>query len=155
MSKAIPLTVAAALAAAATVLAGCGGGSDRSARLDALRDDPMAAYEPSGAELVDTEEQSEGTTTLGKPQLAKYDRLFALDGDGEAALDEALAAAKAAGWEIAGGPRQSVGGVVGLGERRLATGKARLAVTLFTDDRALRDEVSPPALKISLEHLDS
>jgi hypothetical protein len=149
------IAVAAALAAAATAVAGCGGDGGDSAQLDALRGDPMASYEPPGGELVDTEEQSEGKTTLGKPQLAKVSRLFALSGDGEAALDDAVAAAEDAGWTFAGDPEQSVGGVVGLGTRSLPTGKARIAVTLYTDDSALRDDVSPPALKIALEHLDS
>jgi hypothetical protein len=152
--QAIVIAVAAALVAAATVLAGCGG-SDDSAQLDALRGDPMASYEPPGGELVDSEEQSEGKTTLGKPQQAKLSRLFALSGDGEDALDDALAAAEDAGWTFDGEPQESVGGVVGLGSRSLETGRARIAVTLYTDGTALRDDVSPPALKISLEHLDS
>lgn len=152
--RGILIAVVAALAAVTTVLAGCGGGGD-SAQLDALRGDPMAAYEPPSGKLVDSEEQSEGKTTLGKPELARVSRLFALSGDGEDALADALAAAEDAGWELDGGPQQSVGGVVGLGSRSLATGRARIAVTLYTDARVLRDDVSPPALKIVLEHLDS
>jgi hypothetical protein len=151
---AIVIAAAAALVAAATAVAGCGGNGD-SAQLDALRDDPMAAYEPPNGELVDTEEQREGETTLGKPQLAKVSRLFTLSGDAEDALDDALAAAEDAGWQLDGGPQQSVGGVVGLGSRSLQTGRARIAVTLYPDGSVLRDNVSPPALKITLEHLDS
>ena len=149
------IAVAAALAAAATAVAGCGGGGGDSAQLDALQGDPMASYEPPGGELVDTDEQSEGTTTLGKPQLAKVSRLFALSGDGEAALGDAISAAEEAGWTFDGDPQQSVGGVVDLGTRSLPTGNARIAVALYTDGSALRDDVSPPALKITLEHLDS
>ena len=153
--QAIVIAVAAALVAAATTFAGCGGGDEDSAQLDALRADPMASYVPPGGELVDTEEQREGETTLGKPQQAKLSRLFALSGDGEDALDDALAAAEDAGWNLDGEPQQSVGGVVGLGSRTLETGQARIAVTLYADGSALRDDVSPPALKVSLEHLDS
>lgn len=152
----IGTAVAALAAAAVTVaLAGCGG-DEPSAQLAALEEDPMAAYEPAGAELVDTEEQSEGETTLGKPQLARHARVFALGAaDGEEALEAALAAARDAGWTFEGPVQDGVGGKVGLATKRLETGRARLAVSLLTDERVLREGVSPPALKISLEHLGS
>jgi hypothetical protein len=145
---------AAALAAAA---AGCGGGEDGgSAKLDALRGDPMASFEPPRGELVDTDEQEEGESTLGKPLLARHARLFTVPpASSREALDEAVAAAEGAGWAFESEPQESLGSLVALAEKQLETGRARLALTLFLDGRALRDGVEPPALDVELEHLSS
>lgn len=111
----------------------------------------MAAYEPAAAELVDTDEQREGETTLGKPQQAELTRLFSLAGDGERELAAAVAAAREAGWSMAE-PAEGVGGRVALGTKRLETGRARISVALLTDERVLREGVRPPALRVALEH---
>ena len=47
------------------------GGEESSAQLQALEDDPMAAYVPPGGTFVDTETQNEGTS-LGRPVSAQY-----------------------------------------------------------------------------------
>ncbi len=148
------LVAAVAVAAAATAVLLRGDGE--SAQLSALRADPMAGYVPAGGRLVDEDAQGEGESTLGKPVLAGYDRLFELRAGAAAeALGAALAAAEEAGWTRTGEPQPSLGGVVGFAERQLETGRARLAVTLFEDGTALRDGVSPPALKLALEHLSA
>ena len=152
-NKAVLIAAAAVLAVAAAIAVRSRDAP--SEQLRALQTDPIAAYAPPGGELVDTDEQNEGTT-LGKPVRARYTRLFAVGGaNPERVLDEAIAAAEAAGWTVEGGRRQGVGGLVGLGDKRLATGRAQLGLTVFTDARVLRDGVSPPALKVSLEHLSS
>src|SRR5207342_2890673 len=74
------------------------GGEESSAQLQALEDDPMAAYVPPGGTLVDTVTQKEGTS-LGKPVSAQYARMFELSTAAAAeALDHAREAAVAAGW---------------------------------------------------------
>jgi hypothetical protein len=153
--KTIVAAVAAvAVAAAAIVL--LTRGDEPSAELQALQDDAMAEYAPPGGELVETDAQSEGKT-LGKPHLARYSRLFGLgEAEPERALEDALAAAEAAGWKLEGEPRTGAfGGAVGFGEKTLPTGRARLTVSLITDARVLGDQVPPPALEIQLEHLSS
>jgi len=115
----------------------------------------MAHYTPAGGELVDTDEQNEGTT-LGKPVAARHARLVVLPAPNpERALEDALGAAEAAGWTVEEAQRGALGGLVGQGSKRLSTGTARLALTLFLDATVLPDDVRPPALRISLEHLSS
>ena len=150
-TKAIVVAAAAVLAVAAAIAVRAR--DEPSAQLEALRADPMAEYTPAGAELVDTDEQNEGTT-LGKPVAARYARLFALPAeDPERALEDALAAAEAAGWAVEEPQRGALGGLVGQGSKQLPTGPARLALTLFLDSTVLPDDVRPPALRISLEHV--
>jgi hypothetical protein len=149
------IAVAVAAVAVAAAAAGClHDGDEPSAKLQALEADPMATYEPPDAELVDTESQSEGETTLGKPQGARYTRLFALQGDGEQAFDDAVAAARSAGWTFEEEPStDAFGGTVGLATRTLSTGTARLSISLLVDEQVVREGVDPPALRISLEHV--
>jgi hypothetical protein len=150
-NKAILVAAAAVLAVAATIafLAR----DEPSAQLQALRADPMAEYTPAGGALVDTDEQNEGTT-FGKPIAARYTRMFELPaGDAERELADAVAAAVAAGWTIEGEPERSLGDLVALGDRELPTGRAELALTLFTGVRPVPGGISAPALRISLEHL--
>ena len=148
------IAAAVAAVALATVAAGCGGDEQASAQLQALQDDPIAVYTPPGAELVDTDEQSEGETTLGKPQQARFSRLFEVDeADAEQALAATVAAARAAGWTIEGEPHAGVGGVAAIGDRQVDGGRAQLGISLLTDPRVVREGVTPPALKIQLEHL--
>lgn len=152
-NKAILVAAAAVLVVAAAIA--LRSRDEPSAQLQALRADPMAEYAPAGGELVDTDAQNEGTT-LGKPVAARYARLFALPAaNPERALEDALAAAKAAGWTVEEPQTGALGGVVGLASKRLSTGMARLALTLFLDATVLPDDVRPPALRISLEHLSS
>lgn len=147
----------AAVIAAATVLVplGCGG-EEPSAQLRALRADPLASWEPPQAALAEESEQSEGETTLGKPQLARVRRLFALQGSAENAFEAAVAAAEKAGWRLDGEPIPSTfGGRVALARRELDTGSARLSISVLTDRRLLPEDVPPPALLILLEHVGS
>lgn len=149
------MVAVAAVAVAAAAIVFLSGGDEPSAQLQALQADPMAEYTPAGGELVDTEEQNDGTT-LGKPVAARYARLFVLPAaNPEGALDDALAAAEAAGWTVEEPRQGALGGLVGQGSKRLSTGTARLALTLFLDATVLPDDVRPPALRISLEHLSS
>ena len=68
-------------------------GEEPSAQLQALEDDPMAAYVPPGGTLVDTDSQNEGTA-LGKPVSASYTRMFELGAGAAArAVEHARAAA--------------------------------------------------------------
>jgi hypothetical protein len=63
-------------------------------------------------------------------------------------------AARAAGWTVEE-PVAGVGGVAAIGDRRLESGRARLGISLLTEPRVIREGVTPPALKIQLEHLGS
>ncbi len=157
MQTRVIVAAVAAIAVAAAAFALLAGGEGSSAELQALRDDPMAEYAPTGGELVDTDAQNEGTTALGKPQLARYSRLFGLgSADPAQALADALAAAESAGWTLVGEPRTGAfGGTYGFASRQLPTGRARLTISVLTDARLLGDEVSPPAVQIQLEHLSS
>lgn len=151
--KAIVVAAAAVLAVAAAIA--LRSRDAPSPQLRALQSDPMAQYVPQGGKLADTDEQNEGTT-FGKPVAARYVRLFGLpSSDPEGALEDAIAAAEAAGWTVEGARRGSLGGIVGQGTKRLSTGTAHLGLTLFLDATVLRDSVRPPALRISLEHLGS
>lgn len=152
-NKAIVVAAAAVLAVAAAIALWAR--DEPSAQLQALQADQIAEYEPAGGELVDTDEQNEGKT-FGKPVAARYARLFVLPAaNPEGALEDALAAAKAAGWSVEEPRHGALGGLVGQGSKQLSTGPARLAMTLFLDATVLPDDVRPPALRISLEHLGS
>ena len=48
-----------------------------------------------------------------------------------------------------------LGDLVALGSKELPTGKAQLALTLFTGVRPVPGDLTAPALRISLEHLGS
>ena len=149
-NKAIVVAAAAVLAVAATIAVLA---PDESAQLQALQADPMAEYAPERGELVDTDEQSEGTT-FGKPVAARYSRVFELPaGDPEGALADAVAAAQAGGWTMESSREGSLGDLVALGSRELPTGRAHLALTFFTGARPVPGDVTAPALRISLEHL--
>ena len=116
----------------------------------------MAAVRAAGRGARRHRRAERGDDALGKPQLARYSRLFGLgEADPEQALEDALAAAEAAGWTLEGEPKTGAfGGAVGFATKQLPTGSARLTVTAITDPRLLADQVSPPALEIQLEHLN-
>ena len=83
--------------AAAAFLAGCGDAKvdrralkDDSANLRALKDDPLARYEPPGGRLIHSRESNEGSA-LGKPHLAEYTLMFELPpGDPEKQMQHAV-----------------------------------------------------------------
>ena len=145
------VAAAAVLVAAATIAVLAR--DEPSAQLQALQADPMAEYTPAGGELVDTDEQGEGTT-FGKPVAARYSRVFEVPaGQPERVLADAVAAAEAGGWTIESSREVSLGDLVALGSRGLPTGKAQLALTLFTGVRPVPGGFTAPALRVSLEHL--
>ena len=123
-------------------------GEAPSSRVQALRDDPMAGYAPSGGTLVDTESRNEGRS-LGKPVPATYTRLFRLDADPGRALEEASAAATAAGWKPLG---QATGSTF-VGSKSIPSGRAVLTLALVEDGNLLPEGVDPPALSVGLRHL--
>ncbi|HYK07431.1 MAG TPA: hypothetical protein VEW11_06640 [Gaiellaceae bacterium] len=143
--------LAAVGALAALVLLLSRGGEESSAQLQALQDDPMATYVPDGGTLVDTDSRNEGTS-LGEPVSAQYTRMFELSAAASArALEQAREAALAAGWTQPG-----TSGERGfLAERRAPSGRLELAVTEFRNSLLLPDDVTPPALQVSLRHLGS
>src|SRR5688500_2236974 len=113
----------------------------------------MAEYTPAGGELVDADEQNEGTT-FGKPVAARYSRVFEVPaGEPERVLAEAVAAAGAGGWTMESSAEALLGDLVALGSRKLATGQADLSLTLFTGVRPVPGGFTAPALRVSLEHL--
>lgn len=143
--------ILAAVAALAVLVVLLSRGEEPSARLEALKDDPMATYVPEGGTLVDADTQNEGTS-LGKPVSAQYTRIFELTAAAAAgALERAREAAVAAGWTQAGtsGERGFVA------EKRAPSGRLELAVTEFRDSLLLPDDVTPPALQVGLRHLGS
>jgi hypothetical protein len=117
-----------------------------SSRLRALEADPMARYVPPGGKLVDTDSQNEGSA-LGKPVFARYTHLFQLDAAGGArAFAAARARAKTAGWTEVGKPDARVF----VADKRAASGRLELGITLFEDSLLLPRDVKPPALLVSL-----
>ena len=64
------------------------------------------------------------------------------------ALDLARAAATEAGWTVGETTERGF-----LAERRVASGRLELAVTLIEDAQLLPDDLEPPALSVSLRHL--
>ena len=145
MSTRTKILAAVALLGVLVVLLARGG--EQSAQLQALEDDRMATYVPPGGTLVETDSQDEGTS-LGKPVLARYTRMFELPpGTAEEALSHARAAALAAGWaQVA-----SEAGVFAA-DKTLATGGGHLGITVFRDARILPKDVRPPALQVNLRH---
>ena len=126
-------------------------GEEPSAQLRALKADPLAAYVPPGGTLVDTDSQNEGSA-LGKPVSARYTRMFEIaEGTGERALEHARSAATAAGW-VVGPPSRAFPDVI-VADKSLPSGRVELGVTVFRDSRVLPDDVTPPALQVSLRHL--
>jgi hypothetical protein len=124
-------------------------GGEPSARLQALKSDPMGSYAPRGGTLVDTTSQNEGTA-LGKPVSASYTRMFELGVKAATdALERARAAAEEAGWTPAGDDSRR--GLVA--HKRLSSGRAELVITEFKDSLLLPKDVKPPALQVSLRDL--
>ncbi len=108
----------------------------------------MATYAPPGGKLVDTDSQNEGSS-LGKPVSARLTRLFQLGAGGSAqALADAREQATAAGWNQVGADDEDVF----VADKRVASGRIELGVTLLEDARLLPDDVDPPALLVSLRH---
>ena len=141
--------ILAAVAALAVLVVVLSRGEEPSARLQALKEDLMAAYAPPGGRLVDTEARNEGTA-LGRPVQARLTRLFALPAaKGPAALADAREAAAAAGW-TANGAADAAPFIAG---KRLPSGRVELTVSVLEDARLLPRDVAPPALLVSLRHL--
>jgi hypothetical protein len=143
---AIAVIVLMVLAGAAFLLSR--GDRTDSAQLRALRADPVAAYSPPGARLlrtVATPERAGGSFL--KQQEARYVRQFAVPerASGARASRAVAEAARKAGWEI----RQGVPDDSFLGDKRVATGLARLTIGLGPGGRL---EPAPPTLTIALKH---
>ena len=130
------------------LLAACGGSSEE---LQALEDDPFARYEPPEGRLVNVREQDRGTT-VGKPVYAKYSRMFAVPaGDPEQQLEQALAAARAAGWTVEDDDIFRLGdNLTQSGSKRLAIGPAWISVTVFPK-RPPSGEPNGPAMLITIQ----
>ena len=123
-------------------------GEEPSGRLRALEADPMATYVPPGGKLVDTDSQNEGSS-LGKPVLARYTRLFQLTRQGSArAVEDARARAKASGWTQVG----RADARIFVADKRAPSGRMELGITLFEDSLLLPRDVKPPAILVSLRH---
>jgi len=139
--------VVVVLAAGSAFLLSRMDGDGDSAQLRALRADPIAAYKPPGARLLSTVAAPERAGgSLHKPQEARYLRQFAVpDGAGGArAARTAAQAARRAGWSIREGALHDSF----LGDKRLATGPARLTIGLGPGP-----QLEPsPTLTIALKH---
>ena len=122
----------AGIVAALVLLAVSGCGS--SPELDALKDDPMARYEPPGGQLLDTRSR-DVDSALGKPILAQYQRWFRMPrGDPQAQLDAVLRAASEAGWDVSDDPvSRFEGSLTQLATKQLPSGRGRLSVSVFTN----------------------
>jgi len=140
--------------AAFALLAGCGGDS---ADLRALKDDPLARYEPPGGRLIHSNERSEGST-FGKPYVAEYSRMFELPpGDREEQLQHAVDAAVAAGWTLVGGgphPHRFMGELIEIADKQLPNGGAHLSLTVFPNGPP-SEWTDKPAIYIHLRHRGS
>jgi hypothetical protein len=143
------VALALGLTAALGAAVGCGGHVSRG-ELHALRDDPLARYVPPGGRVVRTDADDQRSGGLfGKPTPATLRRLIALPpGGGDAALRDAAAAARAAGWSLG----RPVPGLGTTGHRRMATGDGTLSLSLLTDPGAIPGDTPPPVLSIALEH---
>jgi hypothetical protein len=126
-------------------------GEEPSAQLRALEADPLAVYVPQGGTLVDTSSQNEDTT-FGKPISARLSRTFELaPGTAERSLQDARAAATAAGW-VPLPPSSAFPNVV-VASKRVPSGRIELGVTVLDDARVAARGMRPPALLVSLRHL--
>lgn len=116
------VTVASAVVAV-LLAGGCAGDSEE---LVALRSDPMADVELQSGERVAHRETDAGVT-LGKPVRAEVTQAFVPSGDADLAevLDEAVASARAAGWDLQPVPDPED---FWEAERAVDTGVARLQV---------------------------
>ena len=92
-------------------------GCDSSPELDALKDDPIARYEPPGGQLVDT-----------------HVIRFFIDGQQQAQLDAVLRAASQAGWDVSDDPvSRFKGSLTRMATKQLPSGCGRLSVSVFTN----------------------
>jgi hypothetical protein len=140
--------ILAAVAAGGLLVLLLAQGEEPSARVEALRDDPMAGYAPPGGTLVDTESRNEGRS-LGRPVPASYTRLFRLGSDPARALEEARSAATTAGWQQLG----EATAVIFVGSKRVPSGRIALTLALVEDPNQLPEGVEPPVLSVALRHL--
>jgi hypothetical protein len=140
--------ILAAVAALAVLVLALSRGGDPSAERQAIDDDPMAAYQPPGGILVDTDSRNAGAS-LGKDVDETATRLFMLrEGGASDAVEHAREAATAAGWDVTETTDRGF-----LAARTVPSGRLALAVTLIRDPLLLPNDVPPPALSISLSHL--
>ena len=150
--KRTPVLVAgtAAVLAAAAVAVLLLSRSETSAGLDEIRTLPMAGYVPPAATLIREDvSDAQDSTLLGKPQLARLDRLFALDGSAESAFGEAVRTAHAAGWDV--DPNDD--DFVETGTKRLPSGaEVTITIDALTDPLTRPEDVSGPVLFIGLTH---
>lgn len=145
-SRRIAVAATLVVAAAAAVIL-TRGGEDSSARLDALKADPLARYSPPGARLAKQRATAE-SDTLGKAAPARFSRWFALpEGEGRRQFEGAVAAARAAGWQ----PQVNPAGDAATGAKQLDGAAASVVIALRDDGRFLPADVPPPALTITLD----
>jgi len=143
--------ILAAVAALGLLVIALSRGEEPSAQRRALEDDPMATYVPPGGTLVETDSQNEGSS-LGKPVFARTTRMFEIAaGSGARALEDARAAATSAGWVVEA-PSTAFLDVL-VADKRVPSGRIALGVTVFRDSQILPDDVTPPALQVSLRHV--
>lgn len=140
--------ILAAVAAGGLLVLLLAQGEEPSARVEALRDDPMAGYAPPGGTLVDTESRNEGRS-LGKAVPASYTRLFRLGPEPARALEDARSAATAAGWQQLG----EATATMFVGSKRVPSGRIALTLSLVEDPDLLPEGVEPPVLSVALRHL--
>jgi hypothetical protein len=140
--------ILAAVAAGGLLVLLLAQGEEPSARVEALRDDPMAGYAPRGGTLVRTESRNE-SRTLGEPVPASYTRLFRLDADPARAFEDARTAATAAGWQQLG----DATALMFVGSKRVPSGRIALTLAVVEDPNLIPEGVEPPVLSVGLRHL--
>ena len=121
------------------------GGGEPSAQRQALEHDPMASYvAPGGRSSTPT------PGTRARPSASRS----------KPRTRGSFSCARAPRRSTAPAPRRPRPGTVGettergfLAERRVASGRLELAVTLIEDAQLLPDDLEPPALSVSLRHL--
>lgn len=116
--------------------------------LSGLLDDPVADFEPSGAEMVTNDRQAEGSSFFEKPVHAKVVRTFRIDDRENAAavLAEVVAFVESAGWTLTERAGDSY-----VGSKELPDGPGRIYITLHPWDGVI-DHGGPLDVTISLQY---
>lgn len=110
--------------------------SSDSTYLPALLNDPMAGYSHPGLTVVSKSEIPKGEDFTGGPRKPRVLTLFKVDGDSEAIVVDALAAAEANGWVFREeAPVETAdGGFTWSASKEMAVGLAGLDITLQGPD---------------------
>jgi hypothetical protein len=144
----LPLCLISMLLSVALLPVGCATGDPY---LDGLRGDPMADYEPPGAELVNTVEAREGVGFQDKPTHARIARTFRISDPLSAIqiLEATVDYARSIGWDV---KQSTITETLYNGTKQLHSRTATVSIGLGRPQPISEPEGPFKSIRIALEY---